>query len=69
MELRPIPSITNLHGRPIDSMKVNIIFAHELIQLDILRVKPPLFPFRGIVGRDTRIANRGIELFYNHENA
>jgi hypothetical protein len=43
-------------------MEVDVIFTHELIQPDVSRVEPPLLPFRGIVGRDTRVSDRSVEL-------
>ena len=38
------------------------VLAHELVKLDIVRVPPPLFPFRGVVGRDGGVADRRVEL-------
>lgn len=43
-------------------MEINIIFAHELIQSNIIRVEPPLFPLRGIFSGDTDVANDCVEL-------
>lgn len=42
-------------------MEGNVILAHELVQLDVLRVLPPLLPVIGIVGSNRGVTNRGIE--------
>jgi hypothetical protein len=58
----PVTTVSNLHGRPIDGMEVDIIFAHELIEFNVFRIKPPFFPFWRVVGGDTRITDRRVEL-------
>ena len=62
MQLRPVSAIANLHRRPVNCVKVDIVLAHELIEIDILGVEPPLLPFRRIVRSDTGVTNRSIEL-------
>ena len=37
-------------------MEWNIVFAHELEQLDIVRVFPPLFPIVSVVGGDRNVS-------------
>lgn len=62
MEFRPIPAVTDLNGREIYSVEVDIIFTHELVKVDIVRVEPPLFPLWGIVGCDTGVTKGSIKL-------
>lgn len=42
-------------------MERHIVLAHELIQLHILWISPPLLPVLGVVGCDGHIANASIE--------
>ncbi len=58
----PITTIAELDGRPVHSVEVDIILAHELVQVHVFGVKPPLFPVLGIVGSDTWVTNWRIEL-------
>jgi len=46
MQLRPVATVRNLDRRPVDSVEVDVILAHELIKIDVVRVEPPLFPFQ-----------------------
>jgi hypothetical protein len=62
MQFRPITSIPKLNGRPINSVEIDIVFTHELEKANVLGVKPPLFPFGGIVGCNAWITYWGIEL-------
>jgi hypothetical protein len=62
MQFSPVPPITNLDGRPINGVEIDVIFTHELVKLDVLGVEPPLLPLRGVAGGDTRISDRRIEL-------
>lgn len=62
VELRPLAAITDLNGWPINSVEVNVILAHELVEMNILGVEPPLLPILGIVGGDTGVSNWGIKL-------
>lgn len=62
MKFRPIPTIAKLDGWPINGVEVDIIFAHELIKLYILRVKPPFLPFWCEIRCDAWVANRCIKL-------
>lgn len=65
MQSRPFPSIADLNRGEVDGMEVDIVLAHELIEIDIFRVEPPLFPLRCIIGSDADIANAGFELSNN----
>ena len=43
-------------------MEVHVVLAHELVQFDVVLVEPPPLPFRGVVGSDTWVADRCVEL-------
>jgi hypothetical protein len=58
----PVAAITKLNGWPVYRVEEYIVFTHELIQVDVLLVEPPLFPLRCIIGRYAGIANRGVVL-------
>lgn len=62
MQFCPISAVTDLNRGKIDGMEVDIIFAHELVKVDILWVKPPLLPFCGIVGCDAGVTEGCIKL-------
>lgn len=47
-------------------MEGNVILAHELVQLDILRVLPPLLPILGISSCDRRVTDRSIKPDIKH---
>jgi hypothetical protein len=42
-------------------MERDVVLSHELHQLHLLRVLPPLFPFWSVVGCDGEIPNGRIE--------
>lgn len=62
MQHCPIASVAKLYRREEYGVEVHIVLPHELIQLHVLGVEPPLFPFAGIIGGDTRITDWRIEL-------
>lgn len=62
MQFRPVTSITNLYGWPVDRMEIDIVFAHELVETDVLWVEPPLFPLGGVVRSYTGVPDGRIEL-------
>lgn len=62
MQLRPVTAISYLDWRPINGVKVNVILAHELIEFDILRVEPPMFPLGCKIRSYTWVSNRSVEL-------
>ena len=62
VKLRPVSSIPNLDRRPVDSVEVDIILAHELIKVHVVGVEPPLFPLRCQVGGDAWVSNGSIKL-------
>lgn len=43
-----------------------VVFAHELVELNVVVVLPPLFPFLAVVSSDTQIANRCIKPHIEH---
>ena len=62
MEHGPRAAVTQLDRGEVDYVEVDVVLAHELEQLDIFLIEPPAFPFRGVVGGDTRVADRRVEL-------
>lgn len=62
VECCPGTTIADLCRRKVDRVEVNIVLAHELVEMDILLVEPPLFPLRRIIGSDTRIPDASVEL-------
>ena len=48
-------------AREDDGMEWYVVFAKELVQLDLFGVEPPLLPLRGVVGCDGWIANTSFE--------
>jgi len=62
VERCPLPSITNLYRWEIDRVEVHIILSHELVELNILGVEPPLPPLRCEIRSDADIAYACFEL-------
>lgn len=62
MQRRPITTVAQFDRWEVYRMEVHIVLTHELEQTDILRVEPPPFPFRGVIGRDAHISDGGIKL-------
>ena len=62
MQCRPIAPVSKLNTREIDAMEVDIVFPHELIKFDILRIEPPFLPSLCVVGCYTRVSNRSVKL-------
>lgn len=61
----PLTAVAKFHRREIYSMEIDIVLAHELVEFDVLRSKPPLFPLWCKIGRYTWVSDRGIELRVN----
>ena len=62
MECGPVPSVTDLYRWEVDCVEIHVIFAHELIEMDVPGIQPPLLPFGCEIGRDARVAYRCIVL-------
>ena len=62
MECSPIPSVADLHRWEVDCVEVHVVLAHELIEMDVLWIKPPLFPLGSEVCGNAKVAYRGFEL-------
>ena len=62
VKCRPVPSITDLDRWEVDSVEIDIVLAHELIEMDVLGIKPPLLPLGREVCGNADVAYRGIEL-------
>lgn len=43
-------------------MEIHVVFAHELIEMDVLGIQPPLLPLGCEIRSNTRIAYRCVEL-------
>ena len=61
MELGPWLFGADEGRREDNSVESNVVLAHELVQLDILLVLPPLFPLVGVSSRDRKVADGSIE--------
>ena len=61
VEHGPFVACTDLGTRENDCMKGYIVLAHELIELDILRISPPELPILCIIGSNRGVTNAGIE--------
>jgi len=46
-------------------VELNVVFAHELLLLDLL-VLPPITPVVGLISRDRDLAYRGVEPNLKH---
>ena len=42
-------------------MESDVVFAHELIELHVLLILPPLFPLISVISRNRDVANRCVE--------
>jgi len=62
IERSPVPSVTELYRGEIDCVEIHIVFAHELIEMDILGIKPPLPPLGCEIRCNTNVAYRCFEL-------
>ena len=56
MECGPVPSVTDLYRWEVDCVEIHVIFAHELIEMDVPGIQPPLLPFGCEIGGDARVA-------------
>ena len=43
-------------------MEIHVVFPHELIEADVLRIKPPLLPLGREIRGNTEVAYRRFEL-------
>jgi len=59
----PITAIGKFDRRKVYRVEIDVILAHKLVKLYVAWVKPPLFPFRGIICGYTGVSNRCVELF------
>jgi hypothetical protein len=48
------------------SVEWHIVFSHKLIQLNILRILPPLLPIRSVARSNGDISNRSIKPNIEH---
>ena len=62
VERCPWSAITNLDRGEEDSMEVHIVFAHELVESDVLVIEPPLLPLRCVVCGNARVPYTCLEL-------
>ena len=62
VEHGPITTVADLDRWEVDSVEVDVVLAHELIQVDVLVVEPPPLPFGGVISRDTRITDACVKL-------
>ena len=62
VECSPVPSITNLHRWEVDRVEIHIVLAHELIEMNVLWIKPPLLPLGREICGNADVTYRGIIL-------
>jgi hypothetical protein len=62
MQHGPRPSIGKQDGREEHGVEIDVILSHELVELNVLRIEPPLFPIFRVASRNRRIADRSIKL-------
>jgi hypothetical protein len=62
MESSPVPSVTDLYRWEIYCVEIHIVFAHELIKMDVLRITPPPLPLGREIRGNTEVAYRCFEL-------
>jgi hypothetical protein len=62
VECCPVPSITNLYGWEVDCVKVNVVLSHELVEMNVLGVEPPLPPLGCKIRGDANITYAGFKL-------
>ena len=62
VEHGPRAPVAELYRGEEDGVEVDVVLAHELEEANVVVVEPPLFPFRCVVGSDTGVSNRCIEL-------
>jgi hypothetical protein len=43
-------------------VEIHVVFAHELIEMDVPGIQPPLLPLGCEIGGDARVAYRCVEL-------
>lgn len=62
VECSPVPSVTYLDRWEVDCVEIHIVLAHELIEMDIPGIKPPLLPLGREICGYADVAYRGIIL-------
>ena len=62
VESSPVPSVTDLHRWEVDCVEIHVVLAHELIEIDVLGIKPPLLPLGREICGNANIAYGGFEL-------
>jgi hypothetical protein len=62
MQRSPWPPVSEKDTWPEHSVEIDVVFAHELEQANILMIKPPLFPLWGITCCYARVSKRRIKL-------
>ncbi len=58
----PITAIAQFDRRKVYCVEIDVILTHELVKLHVARVKPPLFPIRGIICRYAGVSNWCVKL-------
>ena len=58
----PWAAVAEFDGGKENSVEVDVVLAHELVEANILVVKPPLLPIRRVVGSDTGVSYAGFKL-------
>lgn len=62
IERSPVPSVTDLYRWEVDCVEICVVFAHELIEMYVVGIQPPLLPLGCEIRGDTRVSYRCVEL-------
>jgi hypothetical protein len=62
IERSPVPSVTDLYRWKVDCVEIRVVFAHELIEMYVLGIQPPLLPLGCEIRGNTGVAYRCVEL-------
>ena len=62
IERSPIPSVTDLYRWKENCVEIHVVFAHELIEMDVLGIQPPLLPLGCEIRGNTKVTYRCVEL-------
>ena len=62
MQFCPISAVADEDTWPEHSMEINIIFPHELVELNVFLIEPPFLPLCSVACSHTGVTKGSIEL-------